>query len=454
MQFASWSQKESPQTRQYPSFSWILVGIGWRHDQGRSDGGASSSDLLRHWLYHALSIFILSVGPAGHEISTCIHQCQNGSHSVFPHTEGSEAKLPQLSACRIDLSVVFSIFCAFLCYLFCHFVLPLDTSASPMRCSQISQVYLDWEGDKAAKENLCHLCPNSCARSYTECHCNGLKLLYKSNGLTAQSLQSSLSLGAESSQACSHVQWMVGRFGSGRDMPKCLVGNGLAYRLTVLQSWSFDEYLWVLIAFFSCFAFITLWPSCPSVQTAVRVKSSWFKKLRVLLISDFVWVSWNLLESPSVFSPFSPEIFSTWLVECTGAPAMAHIADVPRQGPHSSDCSDSICMGHCYEMQHEMLLKCYERCWPCHKPVLPYYLYISCAFICLNDPQSLSGKLGCHCSTLRPEATQLATPESDYLAAWQRESGGFSHCITISWYVSVWLSMTMHYVCYESPGSR
>ena len=71
------------------------------------------SDLLRHWLYHALSIFILSVGPAGHEISTCIHQCQNGSHSFFPHTEGSEAKLPQLSACRIDLSVVFPYFVHF-----------------------------------------------------------------------------------------------------------------------------------------------------------------------------------------------------------------------------------------------------------------------------------------------------------------------------------------------------
>ena len=80
----------------------------------------------------------------------------------------------------------FSIFCAFLCYLFCHFVLPLDTSASPMRCSQISQVYLDWEGDKAAKENLCHLCPNSCARSYTECHCNGLKLLYNINPMDWQ----------------------------------------------------------------------------------------------------------------------------------------------------------------------------------------------------------------------------------------------------------------------------
>ena len=102
-----------------------------------------------------------------------------------------------------------------------------------------------------------------------------------------------------------------------------------------------------------------------------------------------------------------------------------------------------------------MLLKCYERCWPCHKPVLPYYLYISYAFICLNDPQSLSWKLGCHCSTLRPEATQLATPESDYLAAWQRKSGGFSHCSTMichdmSWYVMICHDMSWYVmICHD-----
>lgn len=241
---------------------------------------------------------------------------------------------------------------------------------------------------------------------------------------------------------------------------KCLVGNGLAYRLTVLRSWSFDECLWVLIVFFSCFAFITLWPSCPSVQTAVRVKSSWFKKLRVLLISEFVWVSWNLLESPSVFSPFSPEIFSTWLVECTGAPAMAHIADVPRQGPHSSDCSDSICM----DTVMKCSMKCYLNVMNGVGPVTSLYYRTTCTYrvhsyastILKAFPENWVVTVQ-HCGpkqrSWRPRSrtTWLLGKESpaDFPTA--------SLCHDMSWYVmhdSVWLSMTMHYDCYESPGSR
>ena len=139
--FTKSAWKETPQTRQYLT-SWIFLGVvWWRPDQGRTDGGASSQ--TRH-LYHALSLFCR---PAGPRVSKCIHQCQkfqNRSHSDFPQRmKGSEAKLPQLSDCRIYVSffeyvVQFCVFSVF--YFFCHFALPLATSASPMRCPQISQV--------------------------------------------------------------------------------------------------------------------------------------------------------------------------------------------------------------------------------------------------------------------------------------------------------------------------
>ena len=135
------------------------------------------------------------------------------------------------------------------------------------------------------------------------------------------------------------------------------------------------------MSFLLCLPYDHLAPVCKRlcVRNHPDSRSSEFDKFQNSFESP--GISWNL----PLYSPFSPEIFSTWLVECTGALAMAHIADVPRQGPHISD---RMCVEIAMKCSMKCSMKCDEWCWPCWQSICVsatslYYLYIS-SFICLK----------------------------------------------------------------------
>ena len=235
---------------------------------------------------------------------------------------------------------------------------------------------------------------------------------------------------------------------------KCSVGKRLAHRLTVLQSWIFHECLWVLIVFiffnlyfFVClFCFVclmTILPQCANgcaceiiliqgaqSSTNFRIRSSLLESLGISLCIHLSRLRSSLHGWWNVLGHLLWHILPT----CQG------------KGPISA-----------IECVWKLLWNAaWNAAWNVMNGVGP----VGNQFACL--PQACTTFTSHHLYASKPflktglslfniAATQLATPESDYLAAWLRESG-FSHCITMHHYASLCIIMHHCYDCYESPG--